>query len=175
MHDSPRQSGIDRRGSTVTRIRCAATSIAACATILVVGASAATAKTVTMHFFSKSVYSRISDASGRPLPPSSSPAVGDRFSFASDDYRGDHRHHAKLASASDHVVCELISTTRGLCNGTIALGGAMILSDDFVLDFNSKTVRARITGGTGRYQRAHGTVIAKSVGHNSDVTIKVSS
>ena len=35
---------------------------------------AAAAKTVTLHFFSKQVYTRISDASGHPLSPNAAPA-----------------------------------------------------------------------------------------------------
>jgi hypothetical protein len=157
------------------RISCATASILACATIVALGASAAAAKTVTLHFFSKGVYSRLSDASGKPLSASSAPAAGDRASFASDDYVGNHNHHARLATASDHEDCTLISATSGLCDGTIAVGGAMIIADDFVLDFTAKVTTAKITGGTGRYRRAHGTVIATDVGNNTDFTIKVSS
>jgi hypothetical protein len=163
----------------MSRIRCVAASIAACATIAAVGASAAAAKTVTLHFFSKQVYARMSDASGKPLPPSSAPAVGDRFSFASNDYVGNHKQHAKQATASDHVVCTLTTASRGLCDGTIAIGGAVIIGDDFVLNFNSSSnvTTVKITGGTGRYRHARGTVIAKSVGNsnNTDLTIRVSS
>jgi len=160
----------------MSRIRRAAASIAACATIMAVGASAAAAKTVTLHFFSKQVYTRISDASGHPLPPNSRPAVGDRLSFASNDYAGNHRHHAKQATASDHVVCLLTSASSALCDGTIAIGGSMILGDDFGLNFTSNAATTvKITGGTGLYRHAHGTVLVKSVGNNSDVTIKVSS
>jgi hypothetical protein len=160
----------------MSRIRCAAASVAACATIVAVGASAAAAKTVTLHFFSKQVYSRISDASGKPVPPSSAPAVGDRFSFASNDYAGNHKQHAKQATASDHVVCVLTTNSSGLCDGTIAIGGAMIFGDDFVLDFNSNApTTLKITGGTGQYRHARGTVIAKSVGNNTDLTIRVRS
>jgi hypothetical protein len=57
------------------------------------------------------VYSRISDASGHPLSPNSAPAVGDRLSFASNDYAGNHKHHAKQTTASDHIVCTLTSTS----------------------------------------------------------------
>jgi TPP-dependent indolepyruvate ferredoxin oxidoreductase alpha subunit len=119
----------------------------------------------------------MSDASGKPLPPNSAPAAGDRFSFASNDYAGNHKHHAKRATASDHVVCTVTSTSTpiGLCDGTIAIGGSMIFADDFVVNFNSNNVfKIKITGGTGRYRHAHGTVIVKSVGNNTDLTIKVS-
>jgi hypothetical protein len=155
-------------------IKRAAVSIAAWTTIMAVGASAADAKTSTLHFFSKQVYSRISDASGHhALPPL---AVGDRLSFASNDYAGNHKHHAKQATASDHIVCTVTSTSTALCDGTIAIGGSMILGDDFVLNFISNAATTiKITGGTGLYRHAHGTIIAKPVGDNTDLTIRVSS
>ena len=160
----------------MSRTRCAAVSISACATIMAVSASAAAAKTVTLHFFSKQVYSRISDASGHPLAPNSAPAVGDRLSFASNDYAGNHKQHAKQATASDHIVCTLTSTSSALCDGTVAIGGSLILGDDFVLNLSSSAATTvKITGGTGLYGHVHGTVIAKPVGNNSDLTIKVSS
>ena len=80
-------------------------------------------------------------------------------------------------TASDHVVCIVTSLSSGLCDGTFAVGGSLILGDDFVLHFtsNSPTV-VKITGGTGRYRHAHGTVTVKSVSnHTNNVTIKVSS
>ena len=159
----------------MSRIRCVTASIAVCATIVAVGASAAAAKTVTMHFFSKEVYQRLSDASGHPLPANSAPAVGDRLSFASNDYVGNHKHHAKRATASDHVNCTITSPSSGLCDGQIALGGSMIIGDDFVLDFSSSAATiVKITGGTGRYRHAHGKIIAKTVTSNTtDLTIKV--
>lgn len=160
----------------MSRIIRAAASIAACATLLAVGASAATAKTITLHFFSKQVYSRISDASGHPLSANSAPAVGDRLSFASNDYAGNHKRHAKQATASDHIVCTLTSSSTALCDGTIAIGGSMILGDDFVLSFTSNAITTvKLTGGTGVYRHAHGTIIAKPAGNNDDLTINVTS
>ncbi len=161
----------------MSRVRYAAASIAACATIVAVGASAAAAKTVTLHFFSKQVYTRVSDANGHPLPPDAGLAVGDRISNGSNDYAGNHKHHAKQAAASDHVVCILTSSSSALCDGTIAIGGSMIFGDDFVLKFTSNVTTVKVTGGTGAYRHVHGTVIDKPVssnGNNSDITIKIS-
>jgi len=39
----------------------------------------------------------------------------------------------------------------------------------------TRSYAVKITGGTGLYRHAHGTVLVKSVGNNSDLTIKVSS
>jgi hypothetical protein len=153
-------------------IKCAAT-LGVCVS-MALGASAATAKTATFHFFSKAVYSRMSDANGKALPSNSTPAVGDRISFGDDDYVGNHKHHAKRATASDHLDCTVISATKGLCDGTIAIGGSLIIADDYVLDFTSnKPAVFKITGGTGAYRHAHGTVTATSAGNNEDLTVRV--
>jgi hypothetical protein len=159
----------------MSRIRCAAASLAACGLIGALAAVPASAKATTLHFFSKDVYVRLSDSSGKALPSNAQPAMGDRLSIAANDYAGNHKHHAKRATASDHIVCSITGPSTALCDGSIALGGAMVLGDDFVLNFvsNAPTV-LKITGGTGRYRHAHGSVVAKSVTMNtSDLTIKI--
>ncbi|MBV9362920.1 MAG: hypothetical protein JO046_18675 [Solirubrobacterales bacterium] len=56
-----------------------------------------------------------------------------------------------------------------------AIGSAMILGDDFVISFASNApTTVKITGGTGIYRHAHGTIVAKTVANNTDLTIKVS-
>jgi hypothetical protein len=59
-------------------------------------------------------------------------AGGDRFSFAGDDYAGKHRRHPKQAMASDYFACTLTRSGSALCGGTFAIGGSMIMGDDFV-------------------------------------------
>jgi hypothetical protein len=164
----------------MSRIRWTVASIAACAAIAAVGATAVAAKTVTIHFFSKRVYTRISDASGRRLSSNFVPAAGDHVSFASNDYSGDHNHHAKKATASNESVCTVISSSAVLCDGIFAIGGSMIIADDYMLHFQKKPkpVTIKITGGTGRYRGARGTISAVLVGNSFDVidvTINVSS
>ena len=170
-----RVPGETQRGRLVNRVRLAS-AIAVCATTMAVGASAAAAKTTTIHLFSKDVYSRISDANGHPQSGKNfMPKPGDRFSFAANDFLGNHKHHGNRQVGSDHVVCIIQSNGTGLCDGTIAIGGSMILGDDFVLDFNSNApITLKITGGTGRYRHARGTVVAKSTSQNTtDLTIRV--
>jgi hypothetical protein len=74
--------------------------------VVAVGASAAAAKAVTLHFFSKQVYSRISTANGKPLTPNAPPTVGDRFSFASNDYVGNHDRRFKVHGDLGPWSCE---------------------------------------------------------------------
>jgi hypothetical protein len=166
----------------MSRIRWAAAAIAACAAIAAVGATAVAAtKTDTMHFFAKRVYTRMSDGSGRKLPSNFVPTAGDRVSWASDYYSGDHNHHAKKATASDKSVCTVISPSGVLCDGIFAIGGSVIIADDYMLRFPVKKpepVTIKITGGTGRYQGARGTISAVAVGNSvyaTDVTITLAS
>jgi hypothetical protein len=138
----------------------------------------AAAKTVALHFFSKQVYFRLSYANGKPLPPTAPQSDAERISIAGNDYAGDDKQHAKQATASDHFVCIPRNSTPGaLCDATFAIGGSMILADDFVFSFccPPPPQTFKITGGTGLYVHAHGTVIAKAVGKGTDFTIKVSS
>jgi hypothetical protein len=165
-------------------IRYGAALIGAYATIMAVGAPPAPAKSVTLHFFSMQVYARVSNADGLPLPPNSGLAVGDRISTASNDYAGNYKRHARQPTASDHTVCTFTSnnsrTNSFLCDHTIAIGGSMILGDDFVLNFPSKAPTTfKITGGTGTYRQAHGTVVANTVTFfgppGADLTITLTS
>lgn len=164
----------------VSRIRRAVASMAACTTIVATAVAAAATTpvttTVTKHYFSVQVYSRISDSSGARLPTHFMPVAGDRISYADNDYVGTQKHHAKRATASDHTLCTITGSNSVLCDGALAIGGALILADDYLIDFPStkKVTTIKITGGTGRYRGARGTVTATIAGKGLNVTIKVS-
>ena len=129
-----------------------------------------------LRFFSKQVSSSLTDASGNPITnPNTPPAAGDRFVVTDLDYVGNHRHHAKRWTASDHFACTFTTPPAAICSGQIAIAGSMLFSDNVPLDFAnpSATVTVPITGGTGRYRGAKGTVTSVSVGktNNSNLTI----
>jgi hypothetical protein len=165
------------------RVRTGATSIAALAVLaLAVSAAPASAKTVTLHFFSKQVFSTSSSPNGQPVNQNAPPAVGDRLEFASDDYVGNHKKHAKNPTASDHVVCSIVAATStsatALCSGDFALGGAEVIGANFTLVLSQNSAAPgpiKINGGTGRYKHAHGTVIVKPIGNtnNNDDTVTI--
>lgn len=158
----------------MSRIRFAIASLAACGLVTAFGVAPASAKTITLHYFSKQVYARISDPLGQKLPPNSKPANGDRLTFASNDYAGNQKHHAKRPTASDRVDCTITSPTGGICDAEIAIGGSMIFGDNFPISFTSNTQKVIITGGTGRFRGASGTVTAKGGSRNTtNLTIKV--
>jgi hypothetical protein len=137
-------------------------------------AAPAVANSTTLHFFSKQVYSKFTGPTGKPLPPHTAPAPGDRVTFASDDYVGTGKHHAKRPTASDREDCTLTSPTAAICDGAIAIGGSMLFADNFTLNFSAKVTTVKITGGTGRYRHAHGTVVATTLKHGNDLKVTVS-
>jgi len=67
---------------------------------LAIGAPAASAKTVTLHLFSRETSSTFVDAQGHPVPPSTPPAVGATFDNTGIDYVGNHEQHAAFVLAA---------------------------------------------------------------------------
>ena len=141
---------------------------------------AASAKTVTLHYFSKQTSNTILTPQGQPLAPNSQPSIGDINDETGVDYVGNHKHHAKRATASDHLRCTITSFASdggaATCDGQIAIGGSMLLANTAPLTFsatNAPTV-VSINGGTGIYRHARGKIVVTSVGNNSDYVIRVS-
>lgn len=150
-------------------------TLAACGTIGALAAVPASAKTITLHFFSKQVYTVFTGPNGQPVAMNAPPAIGDRFVFANDEYVGNHKHHAKQPTASTHVACTVTSAHFATCEGVFAMGGAMLIAPKFTINLASSNapVKAKITAGTGQWRHAHGTVSSKSIGNGntSDDTI----
>jgi hypothetical protein len=134
---------------------------------------------LTLHYFSKQTSSTILTPQGQPLEPNTQPSLGDITDDTGIDYVGNHKHHAKRATASDHLRCTINSFTSGggtaMCDGQIAIGGSMLLANAAPLTFsetNAPTVLS-INGGTGIYRHAHGRLAATTVGNNTDFVIRV--
>lgn len=157
------------------RIRLAVVSLAACGAFLAASAVPASARTITLHFFAKQVYSSFTGPNGQALPPNAPPTLGDRLAFANDDYAGNHTHHSRQAVASEHIDCVVNTPTTAICDASLALGGAMLFADNWTLPATGGPPSVvTLTGGTNQYRHAHGTVHLKSVGasgNNSDETI----
>jgi hypothetical protein len=147
---------------------------------LVLTASAADAKTVTLHLFSRQTSSTFVTPQGKPLPPNTPPAAGDINDNTDIDYIGSHKHHANKPIGSDHLRCTIISSAgagaTGVCDGQIAIGGSMLLVNHETITL-SDTARLslQINGGTGIYRHAHGKLITTNIGNtsNSDFDIKI--
>ncbi len=151
--------------------------LAAALLTLAVVVPAAGAKTVTLHYFSKQTSSTFVTPQGQPI--TGAPAVGDINDETGVDYVGNHKHHAKRGTASDHLRCAITATTateaNAACDGQIAIGGSMLLVNGELVAFSdsSAPLRFNINGGTGIYRHARGKITATSVGNNTDFKIKV--
>ena len=144
---------------------------------LALGAAAASAKTVTLHYFPKQTSSTFVTPQGQPI--ARAPTAGDINDVTGVDYVGDHKHHAKASSASDHLRCTITGFTgaggTATCDGQIAIGGSMLLANGahVTLSDSSEPFVVPINGGTGIYRRAHGAITARNVGNNTNFTIRV--
>jgi hypothetical protein len=172
---------VSRLTGGCSRILMVGVALACAAMLSLLVASSASAAT-TLHFFSKQVSSTFRGPNGQPLNPNAVPTVGDSFDSTDLLYVGNHKHHAKTWSASDHLVCTFTALTGPMsgtatCDGQIAIGGSMLLAENVPLTFSgSPTVVVRLTGGTGKFRGAHGHVTSTDIGNtnNSDVTITYS-
>lgn len=167
---------------TGRRARLAAT-LGACAAVALLAAPEPPARalkprTVTLHLFSWMRFEALYDRFGYALKINDSTPLraGERYVFVSDDFAGTHRHHARRASGSDHVDCAIVKTDQGLCSVRVVLGRSTIRGERFPLYFNRRITRLKITGGTGRYQGARGTITATTPSltqPGTDLTIRV--
>jgi hypothetical protein len=142
-----------------------------------IAAPVASAKTVTMHLFSRQTSSTFVDAQGHPVAPNRPPAVGDTFDNTGLDYVGNHKRHAAKANGSDHLRCTITSITsagpRARCSGQIAIGGSMLLTNDVTFTLGATPPPTPINGGTGIYRHARGLIIPTNFGKNTDFKIRV--
>jgi hypothetical protein len=157
-------------------------SLAAAGTLVAFALTAAPAgAATTLHFFQKSTLQEFVDPAGNPITsPNAPPAVGDQFIANDENYLGNHKHHAKHWTATDHLVCTITSVTgtggQATCHGEIAIGGSMLLAENVPITLNnSPTSVVKITGGTGKFSHARGTVTSTTIGksNNSDMVIKL--
>jgi hypothetical protein len=139
-------------------------------------AHAATHK--TLHFWSKVTSSRTFDAQGAPLASNATPAPGDYFITADSDYVGNHKHHAKTSTVTDHIICTFVTIDAtnfaftAVCDGQIALPGGMLLADRAKVSLSgNQPFVIPLTGGTGKYAKLKsGKVTSVSYNEKSDNT-----
>jgi hypothetical protein len=152
--------------------RMAAVALTAMAMI----AASASAKTITLYYFFKQVSVRMTDAAGHSLNRHTRLVRGDQGDLFGVAYLGRGKHHAKRWTASYHLRCVFRTSTRGTCDGQIAIGGSMLLMTiGNSPSLEASLSRIAIKGGTGVFQGAHGTATSVSPNNTktSDVTIRV--
>jgi hypothetical protein len=147
-----------------------------------VAAPAGAATHKTLHFWSKETSSKSFDAQGAPVSPNAQPAPGYYFINTDSDYVGNHKHHAKTADVTDHLLCTVLTvdTTNfaitAVCDGQIALPGGMLLADHVHATLSAdQPFVVPLTGGTGKYAKVKSgkvtSVTYSQKSENSDFTI----
>ena len=140
------------------------------------GASGTTTPT-TVNYYSVSTLSNLYTASGQPVAnPSTAPAIGDYVVSTDNDYTGSHTSHSAEVAATDHLYCLITKApATATCSAQIATSTGMFLADNSVqnLAAQGQPQTYKITGGTGAYQGATGTVTVTPVSgsNNSDFTV----
>jgi hypothetical protein len=160
------------RNSLMHKLALATAAVVAALAIAAIPATAA--KKVTLRFFSQVESGKVTDTSGNPV--NGAPKVGDVLSATDRDFVGNHKHHAKRYTVTDHLVCTFtVLPSTALCGGEFAIGGSMLLVEHATFDLGSSKLTFPITGGTGRYKGMTGTGVSNNVGNggDSDVVIKL--
>jgi hypothetical protein len=142
-------------------------------------AASAKTSTITLHFLQKSESFKLTDAAGKPVAPNAPPAAGDILVSTDRDYVGNHKHHAKQWTATDHIRCvfQNVPSTgpaSALCDAQVAIGGSMLLADHVTATFAGSSTVVPLTGGTGNLRGYHGTATSKSISQTAnDFTIVI--
>jgi hypothetical protein len=167
VHGFARRAGVSL-GVVLIGALCAVATPAA-------SASAAT----TLHFFDKSLSSTFTDPSGHPIgnlntPPPSGSAVDS----TAIGYVGNSAHHANAPTASIHLACVVTTPPKAVCFAQIAIGGSMLLANQFTVSLASSNdnpfATVNINGGIGKFARARGTVHTTPASKGNNVTITYS-
>jgi len=168
IHGFNRRAGV-RIGVVVIGALCAVA-------ILATSASAAT----TLHFFEKSLSNTFTDPSGHPIGNSNTPPPsGSALNATEIGYVGNSKHHATAPTASIHLACVVTTAPKAVCFAQVAIGGSMLLANQFTVSFASGNdnpfATVKINGGIGKFAHARGTVHSTPAGKsNSNLTITYS-
>lgn len=146
MHTSPR--------STMIRTALGAVAAGLCALALWPGAGQAAGKTQTLRIFDKPVSMTLTHADGTVVrhAPFPEAQAGDVLDVYALDFVGDHRHHEKHASMSEHLRCTFASSGPPACETHVAVGGSLLI-------FRGD----KLVAGTGRYAHATGRVLSNKL------------
>ena len=126
--------------------------------------------TITLHFYSVVQTLVHTSADGTVVPMSQAIAAGDRLEITELGYKGTFKKHAKQWSTTAHTICTFPSAKgEPTCDGQGTVGG-----NQMVLFHSAPGGGTQVSGGTGRYAGATGSVTSKDAGNNnSDITIVV--
>ena len=168
LHNVNRRAGV-RTGAVIIGGLCAVSILTASVT------AASASAPATLHFYDKQLSSTFTDPSGHAIGSSdTSPPSGSALNATSIGYVGTFKHHATAPTASIHLACIVTTAPKALCFGQIAIGGSMLLANNFTVSLTGPTthLRIKLNGGIGKFAHASGTFHATPVNESSsNVTI----
>ena len=151
---------------------CAASTIVLGALALSSGAAGASASPTILHFFHKETTLTFYNASDQVVQ--GYPPVGGYVREDDVDYVGNHSHHAKHWSATDHLYCNVVSApaTADCFTEFANTDGSLIYADNLTVNLANAGSLA-IDGGTGNYAESSGTYSSTTIGssNNSDAVL----
>jgi len=139
-------------------------------------AGAASAKRETLRFFQVGGRAQFYNAAGKKIdlnPPATLPKPGDSFDEVDVDYVGTPKHHAVQWTATDHLTCTFTNHDTGLCNSQIAIGGSLLLSNNFTMKFGPSNAPAPINEATGVFSGMHGTLTDEDLPKSNNATLVI--
>ena len=159
-------------------LTAAAAALAVAATLGAVAVPDANAKSQTLHLYQVEGPTQFYNAAGKKIdlnPPAELPSAGDSFDETDLDYVGSYTSHAKQWTGSDHLACTFTSSDTGICNAQFAIGGSLLIFNNFKFNFKANSVVLKLSEGTGSFAGAHGTMsIIDLPNGNSNLVARVS-
>jgi hypothetical protein len=172
VRDRRAQSRLTRRCSVRRAASgCTVSTILLGALALSSGAAGASTSPTILHFFQKETALTFYNASGQVIQ--GYPPVGGHVREDDVDYVGNHSHHAKHWSATDHLYCNVVSAPATAdCFTEFAASGSLIYADNLSVNLANAGTLA-IDGGTGNYAGFSGTYASTTIGssNNSDAVL----
>ncbi len=150
----------------------AASTILLSALSLSGGAASASTSSTVLRYFQKQTTLTFYNASGQVIQ--GYPPVGGHVREDDVDYVGNHSHHAKHWTVTDHLYCNVVSgPATADCFTEFATGGSLIYADNLTVNLASPSGTLAIDGGTGSYANYSGTYSSTTIGNsnNSDVVL----
>ena len=135
------------------------------------GAARASPSPTILHRFQKQATLTFYNASDQVIQ--GYPPVGGHVREDDVDYVGNHSHHAKRSSVTDHLYCNVVSAPATAdCFAEFATGGSLIYADNLSVNLANPGILA-IDGGTGNYAGYSGTYSSTTIGssNNSDIVL----
>lgn len=151
---------------------CAAGSILLCGLALGGGAAGASTSPIVLDLFQEQTTLTFYNASGQVIQ--GYPPVGGHVREDDVDYVGNHSHHAKHWTVTDHLYCNVVSgPATADCFTEFASGDSLIYGDNLTVNLASGSGNLAVDGGTGKYAGYSGSAASSAIGNsnNSDIVL----